>query len=271
MGSEWAFEVGVVDRRGRRGVVRCSTFQVRPYLFSRLPLSWVLAAHSTLQFDSQILHNSSPATRLTLTPPGTPHAPPAGVPSTVIAATDRMGKHDDALARARVSDAGDKEVSGSANTAAMVFPGGMYSHASYVKVDATCRLRRIWFCETRIGRGCLGSSNCVRSASFANVLESSDIPSRGNYKHGNDNDYGFNLKMKMENRHHRGLSRASIVRNSPCAIGQISLLPPTYHLVPALKLPNLAPHLVFPRRPPKINKALCWPNFNNAKMRHIAT
>ncbi|TBU62632.1 hypothetical protein BD310DRAFT_917848 [Dichomitus squalens] len=29
MGREWAFEVGVVDRSGREGVVRCSTFQVR--------------------------------------------------------------------------------------------------------------------------------------------------------------------------------------------------------------------------------------------------
>lgn len=28
MGREWSFEVGLVDRAGREGVVRCSTFQV---------------------------------------------------------------------------------------------------------------------------------------------------------------------------------------------------------------------------------------------------
>lgn len=28
---EWSFEVGIVDRSGREGVVRCSTFQV--YIF----------------------------------------------------------------------------------------------------------------------------------------------------------------------------------------------------------------------------------------------
>jgi hypothetical protein len=74
MGSEWVFEVGVVDRRGRRGVVRCSTFQVRPYLFSHLPLSWVLTAHSTVQFrvDSQILHGSSPANTADPDAPGNP-------------------------------------------------------------------------------------------------------------------------------------------------------------------------------------------------------
>ena len=33
LGREWAFEVGLVDRAGREGVVRCSTFQV-PLVFS---------------------------------------------------------------------------------------------------------------------------------------------------------------------------------------------------------------------------------------------
>jgi hypothetical protein len=55
-----------------------------------------------------------------------------------------------ALARVRVSDAGNEEASQSVNIAAMVLPGGIYSHASYVKVYATCRLRRIWFSEIRM-------------------------------------------------------------------------------------------------------------------------
>lgn len=32
MDKEWSFEVGVIDRAGREGVIRCSTFQVHPLL-----------------------------------------------------------------------------------------------------------------------------------------------------------------------------------------------------------------------------------------------
>lgn len=32
MQKEWSFEIGLVDQSGRRGVVRCSTFQVRPFI-----------------------------------------------------------------------------------------------------------------------------------------------------------------------------------------------------------------------------------------------
>lgn len=34
------------------------------------------------------------------------------------------------------------------NPGTVTFPSGHYSHVSYVKVYATCRLRRIWFSET---------------------------------------------------------------------------------------------------------------------------
>jgi hypothetical protein len=40
MGREWSFEFGVVDTAGRKGVVRCSTFQVHPYLSGCTPFIW---------------------------------------------------------------------------------------------------------------------------------------------------------------------------------------------------------------------------------------
>ena len=39
MAREWSFEVGVVDRAGREGVIRCSTFQVIPLFDESLCLS----------------------------------------------------------------------------------------------------------------------------------------------------------------------------------------------------------------------------------------
>jgi len=35
MGREWSFDIGIVDKSGKRGVIRCSTFQVHILSFSR--------------------------------------------------------------------------------------------------------------------------------------------------------------------------------------------------------------------------------------------
>jgi hypothetical protein len=35
MGREWSFDIGIVDKSGKRGVIRCSTFQVRLVSFVR--------------------------------------------------------------------------------------------------------------------------------------------------------------------------------------------------------------------------------------------
>jgi hypothetical protein len=35
MGREWSFDIGIVDKSGKRGVIRCSTFQVHILFFSR--------------------------------------------------------------------------------------------------------------------------------------------------------------------------------------------------------------------------------------------
>lgn len=37
LGREWSFEVGIVDRAGREGIIRCSTFQVQSFLALTAP------------------------------------------------------------------------------------------------------------------------------------------------------------------------------------------------------------------------------------------
>ncbi|KAI0676566.1 hypothetical protein C8Q78DRAFT_998348 [Trametes maxima] len=112
---EWAFEVGIVDQSGREGIVRCATFQKEPKLklTSRpillLPLSFPPSSSRPLTSWCII------AIRL---PTLLPHFGSA------------------ALARE------DEPASSSVQV-----PSGTYSHVSYVKVYATCRLRRIWFSE----------------------------------------------------------------------------------------------------------------------------
>ncbi|KAJ6478726.1 hypothetical protein C8R47DRAFT_1287289 [Mycena vitilis] len=124
MGREWSFEIGLVDRSGRVGVVRLSTFQKEPRLkppakpssppLLHLPLSFPpissrpLTAWATVTLDLRTLlpHFSS----LSLLPRGTDDA---HMPS--------------------ILGAG--------------MPSGSFSHTCYVKVYATCRLRRIWFSQ----------------------------------------------------------------------------------------------------------------------------
>jgi len=43
--------------------------------------------------------------------------------------------------------AGESNAELNQNSGTAAFPSGHYSHVSYVKVYATCRLRRIWFSE----------------------------------------------------------------------------------------------------------------------------
>lgn len=48
--------------------------------------------------------------------------------------------------------AGASDVESNQNLGTLTFPTGHYSHISYVKVYATCRLRRIWFSEAGPGQ-----------------------------------------------------------------------------------------------------------------------
>ncbi|KAI0056227.1 hypothetical protein BV25DRAFT_1832454 [Artomyces pyxidatus] len=119
MGREWAFELGVVDASGRAGVVRCSTFQKSPALkrttppLLHLPLAFPTAASTPLTaWCTLAIH----------------------LPSLLPHFSSRSLLQSD-----------DEEEEGGSSAQ---MPGAKYGHVSYVKIYATCRLRRVWFSET---------------------------------------------------------------------------------------------------------------------------
>ncbi|KAH9886469.1 hypothetical protein C8Q73DRAFT_813572, partial [Cubamyces lactineus] len=123
---EWAFEVGLVDQSGREGIVRCATFQKEP----RLKLG------------------RSPMLLLPLSFP-----PPSSRPltswCTIAIHLPSLLPHFSSAALTRNDE---EEVSSPAGPGQYQYrttqvPSGTYSHVSYVKVYATCRLRRVWFSE----------------------------------------------------------------------------------------------------------------------------
>ncbi|VDB90971.1 unnamed protein product [Peniophora sp. CBMAI 1063] len=118
LGREWSFEVGVVDVMGRRGTIRCSTFQKRPCLkhgASRYPL-----LHLPLSFPKA---SSTPLTTWTT-----------------------VSIHLPSL-MAHFSSPAFEETEEGYSDGRLALPRGRYSHSSYIKVYATCRLRRIWFSQ----------------------------------------------------------------------------------------------------------------------------
>ncbi|KAF7316113.1 Cilia-and flagella-associated protein 20 [Mycena indigotica] len=117
MGREWSFEVGLVDRVGRVGVVRLSTFQKEP----RLTPSTPPLLHLPLSFPSI---SSQPLTAWSTV---TLHIPSL-LPHFSSAALVARG-HDGLPVPLAMS----------------ILPSGAFSHLAFVKVYATCRLRRIWF------------------------------------------------------------------------------------------------------------------------------
>ncbi|KAI1786077.1 hypothetical protein LXA43DRAFT_82350 [Ganoderma leucocontextum] len=128
MGREWAFEIGLIDQSGREGIVRCSTFQKQPKVklestpLLLLPLSFPPSSSRPLTSWSTISLNL-----------------PSLLPHFSSAALARTDEDEDESSTSSFS-------SRSGRTHAQV-PSGTYSHVSYVKVYATCRLRRIWFSE----------------------------------------------------------------------------------------------------------------------------
>ncbi|EPQ52093.1 hypothetical protein GLOTRDRAFT_117588 [Gloeophyllum trabeum ATCC 11539] len=125
MGREWSFEVGVVDRGGREGIIRCSTFQKSP----RLTLSSPPLLHLPLSFPPP---SPSKLTTWSTVALNLPSLLSHFTSTTLLQAAHRKS---------------DEQGSGG------TLPSGSYSHVSYVKVYATCRLRRIWFSETMTGSG----------------------------------------------------------------------------------------------------------------------
>ncbi|KAH9478700.1 hypothetical protein JR316_0009158 [Psilocybe cubensis] len=140
LAREWSVEVGIVDHAGRSGTIRLSTFQNKPCLkidqHSRspplllLPLSFppdsthLLTLWSTIDihFPSLLPYFSSPALRS-------------------MQDIDQEDTEEDTKSHEWASSSRPN------TTAPASIPSGTYSHVSYVRVYANCRLRRIWFGE----------------------------------------------------------------------------------------------------------------------------
>ncbi|KAI0760100.1 hypothetical protein C8Q74DRAFT_1293985 [Fomes fomentarius] len=133
LGREWALEVGVVDLSGREGVVRCATFQKEPKLMLAspplllLPLTFPPASSRPLTSWSTISLNL---------PTLLPHFSSAAL-------ARRDGEDEDESTTVDHHDHRGRSAQ---------VPSGTFSHVSYVKVYATCRLRRIWFSEGGLQR-----------------------------------------------------------------------------------------------------------------------
>lgn len=137
LGREWSFEVGIVDKAGKHGVVRCSTFQKNPTLNYNHDLAPVL--HLPLKFPS------SSSNALTAWSTVTVHLP-SFIPQFASVSRDQRSRTD-------ASDEDGSTENASSIPSPQSLPGGAYAHLTYVKIYATCRLRRIWLSGSAPGAG----------------------------------------------------------------------------------------------------------------------
>ncbi|KAK8853224.1 hypothetical protein IAR55_003926 [Kwoniella newhampshirensis] len=122
---EMSFEIGLLDSRGREGVVRCSSFKKSPTIHPHrnpplvhLPLTLPKASPSQLTQWSHVPLNLPSLIALFQTPP-------------------RPQTH-----------ASDEESNGSAprkKRKVADLPSGGFGSVTYLRVYANCRVRRIWF------------------------------------------------------------------------------------------------------------------------------
>ncbi|KAG5654430.1 hypothetical protein H0H81_002619 [Sphagnurus paluster] len=118
IGKAWAFEVGLVDVAGRMGILRLSTFQKQPRLrLSSDPSTSYPLLHFPLAFPSPSTRPLTAWATVTLHLPS--YLPHFSCPKLL-----------------------DSQSAASSNV-----PSGKYAHVAYVRVYATCRLRRVWFSE----------------------------------------------------------------------------------------------------------------------------
>ncbi|KAH9956297.1 hypothetical protein BC827DRAFT_1139782 [Russula dissimulans] len=121
MGRPWSFELGLVDQVGKEGIVRCSTFQNDPTLKPTSPP----LLHLPLAFPTA---STTPLTSW----------------STISLYLPTLISHFSSRALVRNLQDVEEDV----RLHEIELPSARFSHVSYVKVYATCRLKRIWFSET---------------------------------------------------------------------------------------------------------------------------
>ncbi|TFL04749.1 hypothetical protein BDV98DRAFT_501641 [Pterulicium gracile] len=132
--KECSFEFGLKDALGRQGIVRCSTFQKTatlrvsglkfpllhlPFRFSEQS-SGALTAWSTIALDLHVLLSKFASSGLVA---------------------------DDNTHNIDVNDDSEATSPTRRSQSSAPLPRGRYGHLSFVRVYATCRLRRIWLSE----------------------------------------------------------------------------------------------------------------------------
>ncbi len=168
MGRPWSFELSLVDQAGKEGIVRCSTFQVAIVFHSSNPQSfadgsrfgnivrWRSRFHnilslvyfrlsltcSPLQNEPTLKPSSPPLLHLPLSFP-TASTTPLTSWSTITMYLPTLISHFSSRALVRNLQDDEEDV----RLYEIELPSARFSHVSYVKVYATCRLKRIWLCE----------------------------------------------------------------------------------------------------------------------------
>jgi hypothetical protein len=161
MGREWSLELGLVDRSGHVGILRLSTFQVnmcpRNHHLGPDPglITCILVDFATRCSLAFIVFQKQPSLKLSSKPSSPPllHLPlsfpsissrPLTAWATVTLHLPTLLPHftSSSLLPRGTEGAHMPVLSGTS------LPSGSFSHTSYVKVYATCRLRRIWFSQS---------------------------------------------------------------------------------------------------------------------------
>lgn len=143
---EFAFEIGLVDTKGREGIVRCSSFKVCPCV--TMPhLSRSQGSSLTLKQKSPTVHShrSPPLIHLPLTLP-------AATPSTLtpwlhisLNLVPLIALFH-SLPRPQLGDTSPDSPERPQKRRRLVeLPSGQLKSVSYVRLYANCRVRRIWF------------------------------------------------------------------------------------------------------------------------------
>ncbi|KAL1746041.1 hypothetical protein HDZ31DRAFT_62601 [Schizophyllum fasciatum] len=138
LGREWAMELGVADQARRVGVVRLSTFQPHPRLdaVGSLPL-----LHLPLRFPQRTdEYSASTWSTIDL------HLPRllAGFSATASTIDDETVDVDSARPASHIDSASSPII----DPRTLALPAGPFSHVVYVRVYATCRLRRVWLSQS---------------------------------------------------------------------------------------------------------------------------
>ena len=149
LGRVWSFEVGVVDHLKRRGILRFSTFQVRRVSFSDSGTGSRIILPKRFRFFIDALQTSP---RLHLSRDDTGDKPallhlPLSFPHSsrsILTPWSTVSVHFPSL----LPHFSDRSLMDDEEAIIGPGPNGTFSHVSYVKIHATCRLRRMWFSET---------------------------------------------------------------------------------------------------------------------------